>query len=103
MEQSRLLGCGLVGRVGQVKKSTVQGAHLQPRLWRRLHCAHMIFLPPVSPLSVLVPSLKMIDMRVKWKGDSGCLMVGGGYWYGLWVLSQGPGCQEHGSLSPSAF
>lgn len=58
MEQSRLLGCGLVGRVGQVKGSTVQGAHLQPRLWRRLHSAHMIFLLPVSPLSALVPSLE---------------------------------------------
>lgn len=32
MEQSRLLGCGLVGSVGHVRESTVHGAHLQPRL-----------------------------------------------------------------------
>lgn len=37
MEQSRFLGYGLVGRTGQGKESTVQGVHLQPRLWRRLH------------------------------------------------------------------
>lgn len=37
MEQSRFLSYGLVGRTGQGKESTVQGVHLQPRLWRRLH------------------------------------------------------------------
>lgn len=37
-------------------------------------------------------------MRVKWKDDSGCLMVGRCSWYGLWLLSQGPGFQARTGL-----